>query len=231
LSHESNQWQDAVRTEFKNIVDRNVWKIIDRKDMKKDIRPLGTKWVMKVKNDGRYRARLVVQGFTQIPGIDFKESHAPVANDVTICLLLSLSITNKWAVQQIDVETAFLYGELNETVYLKKPLGFDELSGNKMNDNQVLALDKALYGLVQAARMWLKTLITHLTGKMQFKRSRGDPCFLWKYDDDDFVGVLIYVDLYNFWCERQGGKVSNQTKQTISYQEVGRFKRICWSKI
>jgi Reverse transcriptase (RNA-dependent DNA polymerase) len=63
-----------------------------------------------------------------------------------------------------------------------------------MESNQVLALDKALYGLVEAARMWMKTLVEHLTIKMHIQRSRGEPCFYWKYEKTDFIGVLIYVD-------------------------------------
>jgi Reverse transcriptase (RNA-dependent DNA polymerase) len=193
-TEDSKSWKEAIKLEYKNIEDRKVWRIMKFRDMKKGMKPLDTRWVLKVKNDGRYRARLVVRGFTQVPGIDFHESHSPVANDVTVRILLVLALNNNWTVEQIDVETAFLYGELNETVYLRKPDGFNELSGSTIKDDEVLALDKSLYGLVQAARMWMKTFVDHLTSDMKFTRSRADPCLVWKNSKIGFIAVLIYVD-------------------------------------
>jgi hypothetical protein len=230
-NEDSEHWESAVKTEYENINRRNVWTIIDSKDMKKGMRPLGTKWVLKVKNDGRYRARLVVQGFAQIPGVDFEESHAPVANDVTIRLLLALSLKNNWEVHQIDVETAFLYGELNETVYLKKPEGFNELSGKEMGKHQVLALNKALYGLVQAARMWINTLVDHLAKKMGFKRSRGDPCFLWKYVGEKFVGILIYVDDCAIFGDKEEiQKFQNELGRRFNIKKLGALSEYVGAK-
>ena len=230
-NHDSEFWKDAIKSEYDNIKKRDVWKVISESDMKRGMKPLGTKWVLKKKNDGRYRARLVVQGFAQVPGVDFEDSHAPVANDVTIRLLLVLSLVNNWTVEQLDVETAFLYGELHETVYLKKPEGFNELSGKTMKSGEVLALNKALYGLVQAARMWMKTLVDHLTKKMGFQRSRADPCFLWKINNDEFVGVLVYVnDCAVFGDKNMVKSFQNELSERFSIKKLGTLNEYVGAK-
>ena len=104
-----------------------------------------------------------MKGYTQIPGVDFTESHSPVANDTTIHAVLAHAALESWVAEQIDVETAFLYGELlEEEIYLAKPEGYNELSRDTMAEDEVLLLNKTLYGLVQAARVWLRTLIRFL---------------------------------------------------------------------
>ena len=190
------KWEDAIRLEYQNMKSKSVWHSVPKTAMKEGTSALGTKWVFKVKPDGRHRARLVVKGYTQIPGVDFTESHSPVANDATIRALLVVAHQNGWCVEQLDVETAFLYGELKEEVYLRKPEGFDDYSGSKLGDDKVLRLDKACYGLVQASRTYLKTSIGHLTEKMGFEQSLKDPCLLTKQNKNGQVilGIVIYVD-------------------------------------
>jgi Reverse transcriptase (RNA-dependent DNA polymerase) len=96
---DSAHWNYAVRTEYGNIAKREVWKTIDSTQMKMGMTHLTTRWVSKIENDGRYRAPLVVRGFTQVPVVDFEESHSPVANAVTIRLLLVLTLMKDWVVQ------------------------------------------------------------------------------------------------------------------------------------
>ena len=138
----------------------------------------------------------MVKGYTQIPGVDFTESHSPVANDTTIRTVLAHAALESWVAEQIDVETAFLYGELEEEIYLAKPEGYNELSGDTMAEDEVLLLNKTLYGLVQAARVWLRTLIRFLVTHCGFIQSRADPCLLVKLDENRklVVVLIIYVD-------------------------------------
>jgi hypothetical protein len=179
--------------EFNSMRNRGVWKRISNAERKQS-RLLQAKWVYKVKNDGRYRARLVVKGYNQIPGVDFTESHSPVACDTTIRLILIICLLSNWHDEQIDVETAFLYGELTERILLQKPEGFDELSGSFLNDDEVLLLDKAMYGLVQAARAWISTYCKHLVESLNFIRSMADPCLLIQKSDLGTVITTVYVD-------------------------------------
>lgn len=86
------------------------------------------KWVYKVKKNSkgeveRYRARLVVKGFSQLPGIDYDEVFVPVARLETIRLIISLAAQNRWKIHQMNVKSAFLNGYLDE-VYVKQPLGY-----------------------------------------------------------------------------------------------------------
>ena len=195
-SSSKEKWETAIRLEYENMKSKNVWHAVKRTEMTKGVSALDTKWVFKVKPDGRHRARLVVRGYTQIPGVDFTESHSPVANDATIRSLLIVAFQNGWCVEQLDVETAFLYGELKEEVYLRKPEGFDTYSPDNINDDEVLRLDKACYGLVQASRTYLKTSIKYLTDKMGLEQSLKDPCLLVRKNASGLVvlGVVIYVD-------------------------------------
>ena len=88
-------------------------------------KPIGCKWIFKIKADGMHQARLVAQGFSQIPGIDFTENFAPVLKDETLCILLIYLIIKKAESEQINVKTAFLYGELEELLFMIRPEGLE----------------------------------------------------------------------------------------------------------
>ena len=95
------------------------------------INVIGSKWVFKtkLKEDGNldwYKARLVAQGFTQVHGVDYKETFSPVIKVTTIRLILSVAISSNWSLRQLDVKNAFLYGHLKGTVYMEQPPGFKD---------------------------------------------------------------------------------------------------------
>eukprot|EP00980_Cylindrotheca_fusiformis_P026468 scaffold16219_cov100-Cylindrotheca_fusiformis.AAC.1 len=102
---------------------RQVWRVIEKVKVPKNCRLVKCKWVFDVKRDGRFRARLVACGYTQIPGVDFQNSFAPTINDITWRLLLILLLVNNYDAKIIDVETAFLLGDLDEEIFMQAPEG------------------------------------------------------------------------------------------------------------
>ena len=117
-----------------------------KKDVPFDRRLIGCRWVMKIKRDGVYWSRFCGLGYSQIPGIDFKDHYAPVTNDTTFRIMLAILLKKNLEVRIIDVETAFLYGNLKEEIYMKCP------DGLVLDENECVKLNKTLYGLVQSAR-------------------------------------------------------------------------------
>ena len=90
---------------------RNLWSIVWITETPDGRKPIGNKWVLKIKRDGRYQARLVCLGYTQIPGIDFQDNFAPVVNNMTFQTVLTLAAQYDWDLAILDVGTAFLNGD------------------------------------------------------------------------------------------------------------------------
>ena len=120
-------------------------------------RALKNKWVFRIKHEEhssnpRYKARLVVKGFSQRKGVDFDEIFSPVVKMTSIRTVLGLAASLDLEVEQMDVKTAFLHGDLEEEIYMEQPEGFKE----RGKENFFCKLKKSLYGLKQAPRQWYK---------------------------------------------------------------------------
>ncbi|KAL0456244.1 UNVERIFIED_CONTAM: Retrovirus-related Pol polyprotein from transposon RE1 [Sesamum latifolium] len=93
-----------------------------------DVKPVGYKWVFVRRNEQgeivRYKARLVAQGFSQRPGIDYEETYSPVVDATTFRYLISLAVEEGLDLRLLDVVTTYLYGSLNNDFYMKLPEGF-----------------------------------------------------------------------------------------------------------
>ena len=185
---EREGWRGGISKEFADMKKRDVWERIKKKDLPPGVHLLGSKWVFKKKKSGVYRARLVAKGYDQIPGVDFTENFAPVVSDVTIRTIMMLLLYNPdWIAYIVDVETAFLYGEMDVDLYMEIPEGlqyFEDVNPN----TDCLKLKRTIYGTVQAARQWFKYFIRELQTKVGFERSRTDPCLLTKQTNE---GVVI----------------------------------------
>jgi hypothetical protein len=132
------------------MINRGVWRTIKRSEVPKNRRLIGNKWVFKIKRNGVYRARLVALGYSQIPGVDFTDNFAPVIHDVTFRIILVRMMVRKLHACLVDVETAFLYGDLEEEIYMEMPKGYE--MEHEVGPQDVCALEKSIYGLVQAAK-------------------------------------------------------------------------------
>lgn len=122
-SPERKEWIGAMKGEIENFLQRKVWTPTKIKDLRKGQKPIKVKWVFKKKNeqDGtiRFKGRIVVKGFVQIPGIVFTNTHSPVAQDSAIKIVLCISMfLDDWKVEMIDIEAAFLEAELDEDMYI-----------------------------------------------------------------------------------------------------------------
>ncbi|KAJ9558789.1 hypothetical protein OSB04_013403 [Centaurea solstitialis] len=153
-------WIEAMQEELLQFVLQHVWDLVD---LPRGHRAIGTKWIFRNKKDERgivikNKARLVAQGYTQEEGIDYDDVFAPVARIEAIRLFLAFASFKRFKVYQMDVKSAFLYGKIEEEVYVCQPPGFED---PKFLD-KVYKLRKALYGLHQAPRAWYDTLSTYL---------------------------------------------------------------------
>ena len=181
------KWREAIHLEFKKMLDMGVWRHVRRNDHPNDRRLVGCRWVFKVKRNGVYHARLVAKGFSQIPGVDFTDNYSPVVNDVTFRSVVARMIIENMKWKVVDIDNAFLNGDLEHEIYMKIPEGYDEVINPGVDKEDCLILQKAIYGLVQAARQFWKKIVE----KMQdggFKLSEADPCMLYKEDEK---GVCI----------------------------------------
>jgi Reverse transcriptase (RNA-dependent DNA polymerase) len=91
---------------------KGLWKKIQKLDMSNGRNCIKSKWIFKIKRNAVYRARLVACGYSQVPGVNFQESFAPVINDVTFRILLVMMFTLNLKAKVVDIETAFLHGDL-----------------------------------------------------------------------------------------------------------------------
>jgi hypothetical protein len=190
-------WVMAMQEVLNNFTWNKVWSLVERP--KQNV--IGTKWVFRNKQDEhgmvtRNKARLVAQGFTQIEGLDFGETYAPIA------ILLAFATHHDFKLYQIDVKSAFLNGLISELVYVEQPPGFED----SKFPNHIYKLHKALYGLKQVPRAWYECLKYFLLRK-SFEIGKANPTLFTRKVDKDIFVCQIYVDDIIFgstnqsWCE------------------------------
>ncbi|RVW15892.1 Retrovirus-related Pol polyprotein from transposon TNT 1-94 [Vitis vinifera] len=149
-SSNSQKWIEAMNEEYKSMQDNKVWELVP---LPVGTKPIGCKWIFKTKRDSngnveRYKARLVAKGFTQKEGIDFKETFSPVSTKDSFRIIMTLVAHYDLELHQMDVKTAFLNGDIDETIYMVQPENFV----SEDSKNMVCKLTKSIYGLKQASR-------------------------------------------------------------------------------
>ncbi|CAN1245512.1 Retrovirus-related Pol polyprotein from transposon TNT 1-94 [Linum grandiflorum] len=186
------KWMEAMADEMKSLHNNNTFELVK---LPKGKRALKNKWVFKIKHEEhniqpRFKARLVVKGFSQRKGIDFDEIFSPVVKMTSIRTVLGLAASLNLEVEQMDVKTAFLHGDLEEEIYMEQPEGFKK----KKQEDFVCKLNKSLYGLKQAPRQWYKKFES-VMGEQGYNKTTSDHCvFVKKFEEDDFIILLLYVD-------------------------------------
>lgn len=187
---DKDSWITAMQDEYNSLIERNTWILVDRPEHKKVI---PCKWVYKLKRDAlgnpvKYKARLVAKGYAQEAGVDYDETFSPVVRNSSLRLLLAFAVDNEYKLKHLDVDTAFLNGDLDEEVFMQQPVGFTQENG------KVCLLKKSLYGLKQASRAWNKRLDETLKG-LGFSRTSSESCVYTKlFASSELVILAVYVD-------------------------------------
>ena len=133
-------------------------------------------------------------GYSQIPGVDYTVNFAPVAHDVSFRIALARMMVEKLDSLVMDVETAFLYGDIEEEIFIKSPVGMEEVDPGSSPED-CYQLKKGIYGLCQAARQfWKKFVDTIKKESFGFQASPADPCMLFKENELEICIIIMYVD-------------------------------------
>ncbi|GJQ95304.1 putative ribonuclease H-like domain-containing protein [Tanacetum coccineum] len=185
-------WIEAMQEELLQFKLQEVWTLVDLPNRK---RAIGTKWVFRNKKDERgimirNKARLVAQGYTQEEGIDYDEVFAPVARIEAIRLFLAYDSFKDFVVYQMDVKSDFLYGKIEEKVYVCQPPGFEDPDF----PDRVYKVKKALYGLHQAPKAWYETLSTYLLDN-GFQRGKIDKTLFIRRYKGDILLVQVFTEV------------------------------------
>ncbi|WVZ64439.1 hypothetical protein U9M48_013949 [Paspalum notatum var. saurae] len=180
-------WLAAMRLEYDALLANRTWRLFPKP---RGARVITGKWVFKHKlnPDGsleRYKARWVVRGFNQRPGIDFGETFTPVVKPTTIRTVLTLASSKGWPANQLDVTNAFLHGNLDE----QQPTRFVD----PQHPDDVCLLSRSLYGLRQAPRAWF-TSFANFVLSIGFTQTRSDPSLFVYRDGHAMAYLLLYVD-------------------------------------
>ena len=179
----------AMQDEINQINILDAWSLCEVPSNQKLV---GSRWVYKKKDDGRYRARLVAKGYTQIEGLDYDQVYAPVMGIDTFRILLALSAAWKLHLIAADVKTAYLNGDLDVEIYMEIPHGIkNNVSHLPDGKRLALRLQKALYGLKQSGHAWYHKLRQCML-KLRFTQTRLDPCLY--LDPEGQILVAVYVD-------------------------------------
>ncbi|GJS37572.1 retrotransposon protein, putative, ty1-copia subclass [Tanacetum coccineum] len=226
---DSSKWKAAMEEEMDSLRKNKTWELVDPPAGQKLV---SCKWLFKIKEgiEGvqkpRYKARLVARGFTQRAGIDYNEVFSPVVRHTSIRVILALTACKDYELEQLDVKTAFLHGNLEEVIYMRQPPGYEQ--GNK-----VCLLKKSLYGLKQSPRQWYRRFDEYMLSN-GFKRSSYDSCVYYRsYAPGEYIYLLLYVDDMLIACKSKAeiGSTKSLLKKEFDMKELGEAKKILGMEI
>lgn len=190
-SSEGPQWKEAIESEIDSILQNYTWELVNLPPRSK---PLGYKWIFKrkMKANGsieKYKARLVIKGYKQRECLDYFDTYSPVTRITSIRMILAIAALRNLEVDQMDVKTVFLNGDLEEVIYMEQFEGFSSPGHEK----KVCKLVKSLYGLKQAPKQWYEKF-NNVMIESRFKINECDKCAYVKDTKDKYVILCLYVD-------------------------------------
>ena len=228
---DADKWKAAVLEEKRKIDDYQVFKEVPRSSIPDDAKVLTSTWAMKKKANGVYRARLNARGYEQVDGEHYDEDDkfAPVVNDITINIVLTLALMAGWAIKLLDVLGAFLQGsfEKGRQIYMEVPEGFKDFYGK----DSVLLMLRTLYGTIQAAkRFWLKLWGTF--ANMNYCKSNADPCLYFKWTVAGLVLWISWVDdCMTCGPDREVDRERKRMMEKFDCDDIGEIKEFIGCKI
>jgi hypothetical protein len=226
---DSSKWELAMKDEMKSLISNNTWELAELPVGKK---ALHNKWVYRVKEEHngskRHKARLVVKGFQQKEGIDYTDIFSPVVKLNTIRSVLSIVAAEGLHLEQLDVKTAFLHGDLDEEIYMQQPEGFSVKEKEKL----VCRLTKSLYGLKQAPRQWYKKFDGFMQ-RLGYNKCNADHCCYFKRFESSYIILLLYVDdmLVAGPDMDEIKKLKKQLSREFDMKDLGAAKQILGMRI
>ncbi|CAA7058613.1 unnamed protein product [Microthlaspi erraticum] len=184
-------WNPAMTVENDAMLKTRTWDLVPWPPKVNIVRSM---WLYTHKHDAdgalkRHKARLVANGKSQEEGVDFTETFSPVVKPATIRTVLNVGVVCDWPIHQLDVQNAFLHGDLEETVYMHQPPGFVDPA----YPNHVCKLRKTIYGLKQAPRAW-NSRFKKFINNLGFITSKADTSLFIFRKGKDLAYLLLYVD-------------------------------------
>jgi hypothetical protein len=197
-SPDRSQWKEAIDAELNSHLTMNTWSttplITDDPTILKS--SISTRWVFALKSDGRYKGRLVARGDRQSPST-YSEVYSPTLRAEIARSIFSTSVSNNWFLSQFDFTTAYLNSKLDTDVYIYPPEGFTGHHGLNIPSGKrvVYKLNRGLYGLKQAGRLWHETLSNSLS-ELGYSKSSAFPSTFTKLDEkgNTIATLGIFVD-------------------------------------
>lgn len=229
---EAEKWKEAMQNEYNSFIINKCWTLTERN---KNQRPVKCKWVFRKKHgvNGellKYKARLVAKGYTQKRGIDYEETFSPVVRYSTLRTLLAVAVEYSMNIEHLDVKTAFLNGDLHETIYMEQPESFLV----KGKEDKVYKLNKAIYGLKQASKAWYEKINGVLCKKLNFMKSSSEPCVFYKRSKDELIIIALYVDDIIFFStpnSQEKEKIKESLKKEFEITDLGPASHILGMRI
>jgi hypothetical protein len=188
------EWRAAISDELKSIKDMNVYTLVQRSSVPKGRKVMRGKFVFKTKRDvaglvSRRKARYVLLGHKMIYSKDFNKTTSPTARAESLRVIFHLAAALDFELTQIDVKTAYLYGDIDEVTWMEQPKGFEEPG----KEDWVWELHKGLYGMKQGGRLWNK----HMDAGMKtigFTQLSVEHCIYYRRSDSGVVFAAVHVD-------------------------------------